>query len=208
MPALARTAASTSASSPLEKEVPREPDAHAPDPVVQPGQEVVERQIARDRIERVVGGERSKEARDIRHGARHRADGVVRDADRRDAADRDAPMGGAQARDARHRGRNPHRAAGIRAERGVGHLGRDGGAGAAAGAPGNALRVPRIAALAEHRVGREHTPGKLLHVCLADQYRALGLQPARPRERRGWGCGRRGRRRRWWCARLPSRCCP
>ena len=86
-------------------------------------------------------------------------------------------MGGAQARDTRHRGRNPHRAAGIGAERGVRHLGRDQGAGAAAGAPGNALRVPRIAALAEHRVGRDHTPGELLHVGLADQYRALGLEP-------------------------------
>ena len=87
-------------------------------------------------------------------------------------------MGGAQARDACHGGRNPHRAAGIRAERGVGHLSRDGGAGAAAGAPGNALRVPRIAALAEHRVGRDHAPGELLHVGLADQHRALGPKPA------------------------------
>ena len=114
--------------------------------------------------------------RDIRHGARHRADGVVGHAHGRDAADRDAPMAG-------RRPATPVIEAGIRTEPPVSVpsaasaiSAANHGAGAAAGPPRNALRVPRVSALADHRIGRDDAPCQLLHVGLADQHGALRLE--------------------------------
>ena len=110
-----------------------------------------------------------------------------RGAQRKGSRGRHALAARLEAHDAAERRRNPHRTAGVAADRDLGHAVTDRHRGAGRGAAGNAGAIARIAGCAEMRIGADRAERKLGHVGLGDDHRTAG---AKPPHDRSVGCGR------------------
>ena len=111
-------------------------------------------------------------------GAGQRAEGIDAPRIRHAAVAADPAVGGFQPEYATHRRRQTDGAAGIRAERPIDQAGRDGGAGTARRAAGDAVAVPGIAAIAEGLVVPGAADGEFGLVEPADGDRAGGVEAA------------------------------
>ena len=162
-PNIAATASTARAHQRFGLLGPRQPDLQ----LVQVGQ----------RGGREAVGKRLHHPLAARHVARHRAGVVEARGQREAAADRNGAVGRLEPDDAAARGRDPHRAAGVRAQRVVGQAGRQCRRAAAAGPPGDPARRDRVRDPAEVLVLRGDAPCELVQVGLADTAVAGRLEP-------------------------------
>ncbi len=160
----------------LEEVGPRDADAAAPDAVVEAGREVGHRAQGRGRIARVVARQQLQHQRRVAHAAGERPDVVLRPGERQGAILRDPAEGRLDADDAAAGGRLPDRGAGIAAERGVGHAGRDRRRGAAARAARMMALAPRVVDRPVVDVRAGGAVGQLVQVGLAEDHRAGALE--------------------------------
>ncbi len=155
----------------------RHADAQPRGAVRQFGRIVGHRIAARGRVARIVAGDDPRQQRAILRGARQRADRVERPGARHRAVPADPRMGRLEPDHAADPGGQPHRAAGVRAERAEHQAGRDRGARAARRAAGDMRRIPRVAAMAPMRVMTARAGGEFRHVEPAERDRAGGREP-------------------------------
>ena len=125
------------------------------------------------RIARIVAGDDFHEERRVADVLGDRADLVERRGERDQTVAGDAAVGRLEPDHAAERGRLADGAAGVRAEREMGHVGGDGGGRAAAGTARDPGRVPRISRGAEGRILRRGTHGEFVEVRFPDQDRAV-----------------------------------
>ena len=136
--------------------------------------------FGRGRVQRVMPGDRRQHQRIVEHGPRQRAHIVEREGKAHHAEPADPRLGGLHAGKVAEAGGQADRAAGVRAERAVAKPPRCRRPGAGRGTPGDAVRVPGVAAGPEMLVmaGRPH--GELGHVEAAQ---IGGARFRKPRER-------------------------
>ena len=126
---------------------------------------------------RSPGASASHHRRALLDRPRHRPGVVEARREREAALERDEPVGRLEADDAAARGRDPDRAAGVRAERGVGEPGGERGGRAAARPAGDAPGRERVRHVPVVRVLRGRPVGELVQVRLADVRVAGRLEP-------------------------------
>ena len=98
----------------------------------------------------------------------HRPGVIEAGRERKDTVERDEPVARLEADDPAARGRDPDRAAGVRAERVLGEPRRDRGRRASARPSGHAPRIPRVRHRPEVRVDGRDPVRELVQVRLAD----------------------------------------
>ncbi len=160
--------------------------------------DVGHRHVERGGVHRVVPGDHRVQQRGVEHRARARAGLVERGGERDEPVARDRAVRRLHA-DGAGDGRGlADRAAGVGADRQRRLEGGDGRGRAAARAAGDALEVPRVVRGAVGRVLGRGAHRELVHVGLAEDHDAGGLEPRGRPSRRTAGASPRGSATRRW----------
>ena len=146
-------------------------------PSVGGGHRLAGRPVDRARVGRIEALQNREQRGNVRDGARHRPDRVEAPRDREHAADTHPSGGRPQPAHAVERGRNPYRAARVRAERASRQIGAERRARAAARAARDSIEIPRVAAGAVMRILARRAEGELVQAGLAEHHGARLAQP-------------------------------
>ena len=175
MLATSRTHAATAGFRPVQQRL-HDSDAETVDRL---GAGEVEPQVCRIGVAEVEAGDHSEDCADIRDRASERPHSVQRPAHRLHAAVRDRTVGRPKPGDAAQGGRQPDRAAGVRADRRDAKVGCNGRTRAAARAAGDPVRSGGVDHVPKRLIARRRSEGELVHVRLAEDHRACGTKTPR-----------------------------
>ena len=130
-----------------------------------------------DGVGRIGADRRVEHDGQVGDGARDRPADVLRARERHDAGAAGQSLRAAQADQIVVRGRNANRSAGVAAHAARGEVRRDGGARSAARTAGIAIEIVGVLRLPEARADGDDSGRELVHVRLAEDDGAGGLEP-------------------------------